>query len=62
MTRSLLDKQLLSLVDIDNCAANPCLHNGMCVNLADGYKCSCIVGQSIGKNCEKGKLLLNSTN
>ena len=41
---------------VNYCAGNPCLHGGTCMNLADGYKCSCTVGQYTGKICEQGKL------
>lgn len=30
---------------------NPCEHDGLCVEMDDGYKCRCKVGY-IGVNCE----------
>ncbi|KAL1509863.1 hypothetical protein ABEB36_004537 [Hypothenemus hampei] len=36
----------------DSCRPNPCLHDGLCVNLMPGYRCSCTDGR-YGRHCEK---------
>uniref|UniRef100_A0A6P7GGN4 Cadherin-related tumor suppressor n=1 Tax=Diabrotica virgifera virgifera TaxID=50390 RepID=A0A6P7GGN4_DIAVI len=36
----------------DSCRPNPCLHDGLCVSLKPGYKCSCVDGR-YGRHCEK---------
>ncbi len=30
--------------DIDECASNPCEHDGKCVDAVNGYSCSCDPG------------------
>ena len=42
--------------DIDECLADPCLHNGNCTNTDGSYTCSC-VPQWTGYNCQNGKAL-----
>lgn len=36
----------------DSCRPNPCMHDGQCISLKPGYKCSCTDGR-YGRNCEK---------
>lgn len=36
----------------DSCRPNPCLHDGLCVSLKPGYKCSCADGR-YGRHCER---------
>uniref|UniRef100_A0ABM0M578 Fibropellin-1-like n=1 Tax=Saccoglossus kowalevskii TaxID=10224 RepID=A0ABM0M578_SACKO len=38
-------------IDINECASNPCLNNGTCVDGVDSYVCNCVVGYS-GDNCQ----------
>lgn len=38
-------------MDINDCEENPCLNDGTCVDLVDGYKCNCLPGYE-GKNCQ----------
>ena len=38
-------------VDIDECLSNPCLNNGTCVDLVNGYNCSCTANYT-GIHCE----------
>lgn len=46
---------ILLCSEIDECASNPCLNNGTCVNLINGYSCSC-TDEYNGTTCaNKGK-------
>ena len=38
-------------VDIDHCASKPCLNDGTCQNVEDGFKCECQSGW-MGDTCE----------
>jgi len=39
--------------DIDECANEPCLHNGTCTDLTANYRCDCEGTGYEGKDCEK---------
>ena len=39
-------------MEIDECLSNPCLHNAVCQDLANDFKCNCISGTR-GKRCEE---------
>ena len=39
--------------EIDECATNPCLNNGTCVDLFNNYYCNCSAGYN-GSHCEIG--------
>ena len=41
---------LLSLLDVNECASNPCKNGGSCTDLVNDYNCSC-TGLWEGKNC-----------
>ena len=41
------------LLDINECASNPCQNGGTCVDEVNRYSCSCYKGYK-GTNCEKG--------
>ena len=47
--------------DIEECASAPCHNNGSCMDLRNGYNCSCKPGYT-GVNCEKGKLVIQPIN
>ena len=42
------------LSDIDDCAVQPCLNGGNCIDLGNDYTCNCTDGYT-GKNCSVGK-------
>ena len=44
----------LYLSDIDDCADQPCLNGGSCIDSVNDYTCRCADGYS-GKNCSIGK-------
>ena len=37
-------------IEIDECVGNPCANGGTCVDLVNGYRCSC-TPEYMGKNC-----------
>jgi hypothetical protein len=45
---------------INHCSSDPCLNNGLCISLTNGYRCVCL-DDYIGSNCEKtsNECLLN---
>ena len=48
-----LTGSVLSLADINECASNPCLNNGTCVDKINSFHCTCPEGW-IGKRCATG--------
>ena len=50
---------LIWFPDIDECTSAPCHNGGTCVDLRNGYNCSCVPGYT-GANCETGNLILIS--
>lgn len=43
----------LFVSDIDECVSQPCQNNGTCIDLINGYTCTCTDGFS-GINCTNG--------
>ena len=41
----------LDIIDVDDCALNPCMNGATCTDLLNDYNCSC-VGSWKGKNCD----------
>ena len=44
----------LFLSEIDDCAEQPCLNGGTCIDSVNDYICNCVVGYT-GKNCGVGE-------
>ena len=42
-----------NIVDIDDCANNPCQNGATCTDMVNQYNCTCVDGYS-GDNCEIG--------
>ena len=42
------------LLDIDECASNPCDNAGVCQDNVNGYDCNCAAGYT-GVNCETSR-------
>ena len=51
MTASCL---ILFLIDIDDCAGQPCQNGATCIDAVNNYTCNCVDGYT-GKNCSIGK-------
>ena len=50
---------VVHIIDVDECALNPCKNGSTCVDLVNDYNCSCD-GSWKGKNCDvpiKGEVL-----
>ena len=43
------------IIDIDDCASNPCKNDGECVDKVNDFECQCKPGFT-GKDCNEGKL------
>ncbi len=46
---------IFCLLDINDCAKNPCLNGGRCVDKVNSYQCICKTGYS-GVNCGTSKI------
>ncbi len=43
--------------DVNECSSEPCMNEGTCNDLVDGYTCDCPAGYE-GIDCEKGTEML----
>ena len=43
------------ITEIDHCDPYPCVNEGVCFNMADGYNCECMDGYE-GTDCETGTI------
>ena len=51
----------LFLLDIDECAGNPCDNNAVCLNTNGSYECSCRPGfEGDGESCTGNRLVVYS--
>ena len=48
------------LLDINDCAKNPCLNGGRCVDKVNSYQCICKTGYS-GINCGTSKIYFSTS-
>ena len=46
---------MIILVDINECASNPCKNNGVCIDGINAFTCNCKDGY-IGLECETGEI------
>lgn len=46
------------ITDINDCAPNSCKNGGTCIDLINGFQCSCADGFA-GKNCTESKIYLS---
>ncbi len=46
------------IVDIDECASNPCQNAGACVDAVNGYTCTCVAGWT-GTICDTSKIFFH---
>lgn len=42
-------------LDVDECVSGFCKNGGKCINILGGYKCVCVGGWYIGRNCDEGE-------
>ena len=49
-----LNINLAFLIAVDEYTSNPCLINGTCMDLVNGFKCGCLPGFN-GTRCEVGR-------
>jgi len=45
---------VLVFADINECASDPCQHDGACTDLINGYTCNCGDSGYTGTHCETG--------
>ena len=43
--------------DIDECASDPCMNDGTCTDLVNGFSCNCTDNYN-GSRCNIGKIIL----
>ena len=46
----------LYITEIDECSSDPCMHEGNCTDIVNGYICTCAPGYT-GMDCKTGKNL-----
>jgi len=48
--------KILSFVELNECASNPCKHNSTCLDLVAAFECTCIDGYT-GLTCSTGQYI-----
>jgi len=48
---------LICILDIDDCATNPCQNGGTCIDAVNQYTCTCKAGYT-DVNCQTGILYI----
>ena len=51
-------KQVVFVVDINDCSSNPCENNGLCTDDVNRYTCTCPAGYT-GTDCETSMYVTN---
>ena len=46
------------IIDLNECASNPCLNGGACKGAVNGYTCECCAGFT-GELCETGNYIIH---
>ena len=47
-------KNLILVLDVNDCMSNPCVNGGNCTDGINEYNCACVLGYT-GTDCETGK-------
>ena len=54
LKRFTFNQVYLLFLEINECSSNPCQHGGICIDLINGFRCSCSLGFG-GPTCREGE-------